>query len=104
DYSDTGMLGNVFADRAAVNALCRKMDGPGFLDAKHMHRTFSLLRANDLVFRYVVDGWLLGDDPPAFDLLAWNDDGTHLPAGAHGEFLRGMYLENTLAAGTMTVM
>jgi polyhydroxyalkanoate synthase subunit PhaC len=59
------------------------------------------LRANDLVFRYVVNNWLMGQDPPAFDILAWNDDGTRMPAEMHSFYLRSCYLENRLARGTL---
>ena len=104
DYSNSGVLADVFANGDAVDAMCRRMEKKGFLDAEEMTRTFSLLRANDLVFRYVVDGWLLGQDPPAFDLLAWNADGTRMPGRTHSYFLRKMYGENALAEGTLTVL
>ena len=55
--------------------------------------TFDLLRANDLIFSYVVNNWLLGKDPPAFDLLAWNNDSTRMPAKMHSAYLRSCYLE-----------
>ena len=73
------------------------MERHGYLPGKDIARTFDLLRANDLVFRYVVDSWLMGEPPPAFDLLAWNADSTNLPGRAHAEFLRACYLENALA-------
>ena len=60
-------------------------------------------RANDLVFSYVAKNWLMGETPPAFDLLAWNDDGTSMPAQMHGDFLRWFYLENRLAEGRMEI-
>jgi polyhydroxyalkanoate synthase len=104
DYADSGVLADVFANEGTVDAMCRRMEDTGFLEAKEMTRTFSLLRANDLVFRYVVDGWLMGQDPPAFDLLAWNDDGTRMPGRTHGHFLRKMYGENALAEGTLSVL
>jgi polyhydroxyalkanoate synthase len=66
-----------------------------------MAHTFDLLRANDLVFRYVESGWLLGEDPPAFDLLAWNGDSTRMPARMHTEYLRTCYLRNDLAHDRM---
>ena len=66
-------------------------------------RTFSLCRANDLVFSYLAKNWLMGETPPAFDLLAWNDDGTNMPARMHGDFLRWFYLENRLAEGRMEI-
>ncbi|MFI5053421.1 MAG: PHA/PHB synthase family protein [Acidimicrobiia bacterium] len=96
DYEDAGALAAVFADAPTVDGLVRRIEKKGYLDGKEMARTFDLLRANDLVFRYVVDGWLLGEPPPAFDLLAWNSDYTNMPGRAHAEFLRRMYLENAL--------
>ncbi|GMU77959.1 MAG: polyhydroxyalkanoate synthase [Acidimicrobiia bacterium] len=104
DYADSGLLADVFADPGTINAMCRRMEGPGFLEAKDMTRTFNLLRANDLIFRYVVDNWLLGEPPPAFDLLAWNEDGTRMPGRAHSYFVRKMYVENALANGAMKAM
>ncbi len=64
-----------------------------------MAGTFDLLRANDLIFSYVVSGWLIGQDPPAFDLLAWNADSTGMPAAMHSFYLRCLYMRNELAAG-----
>ena len=97
DYEGAGMLADVFADPDTVEALIRKMEANGYLDGREIAHTFDLLRANDLVFRYMVDNWLLGKPPPAFDLLAWNADSTNLPGLAHGHFLRQMYVENALA-------
>jgi poly[(R)-3-hydroxyalkanoate] polymerase subunit PhaC len=97
DYEGAGTLATVFADRETVEGLVRRMEKTGYLDGKDMAHTFDLLRANDLVFRYVVDGWLLGEPPPAFDLLAWNADSTNMPGKAHAHFIQKMYLENALA-------
>jgi polyhydroxyalkanoate synthase len=96
DYEGAGLLATVFADPTTVEGLVRRIEKKGYLDGKEMARTFDLLRANDLVFRYVVDGWLLGESAPAFDLLNWNSDYTNMPGRAHAEFLRHMYLENVL--------
>jgi polyhydroxyalkanoate synthase len=97
DYDDAGSLASVFADPATLEVLSRRMERHGYLPGKDIAHTFDLLRANDLVFRYVVERWLLGEPPPAFDLLAWNADSTNLPGKAHGEFLRKAYIENALA-------
>jgi polyhydroxyalkanoate synthase len=97
DYEDAGVAARVFTDPATLESLSRRMERHGYLPGKDIARTFDLLRANDLVFRYVVDSWLLGEKPAAFDLLAWNADSTNLPGKAHGEFLRKAYLENALA-------
>ncbi|HEY7105992.1 MAG TPA: alpha/beta fold hydrolase [Acidimicrobiia bacterium] len=104
DYADAGTLATVFADPAAVDALARRMESKGYLPGKDMARTFDLLRANDLVFRYVVDSWLLGEAPPPFDLLAWNADSTNMPGKAHAHFLRKMYIENALARDQYVAM
>lgn len=97
DYQGAGSLATVFADPSTIDSLVRKMERTGYLDGEAMAHTFDLIRANDLVFRYLIDGWLLGQSPPAFDLLAWNADSTNIPGKAHAEFLRNMYLENALA-------
>ena len=104
DYEDAGLPGRVFTDPATLESLTRRMERHGYLPGKDIARTFDLLRANDLVFRYVVDSWLLGEKPPAFDLLAWNADCTNLPGKAHGEFLRKAYLENALAHDEYTAL
>ncbi len=97
DYEGAGTLASVFADADTIEGLARRMEKTGYLDGNDIAHTFDLLRANDLVFRYVVDGWLLGEKPPAFDLLAWNADSTNMPGKAHAHFTRKMYLENALA-------
>jgi polyhydroxyalkanoate synthase len=104
DYQGSGELADVFADPPTIDALARKMEKTGFLDGRDMAHTFDLLRANDLVFRYLVDGWLMGQQPPAFDLLAWNADSTNLPGKAHAQFLREMYVDNSLARDRMKIM
>ena len=66
-----------------------------------MATTFDMLRANDLIFSYVVSNWLMGQQPPAFDILAWNADSTRLPAAMHSFCLRSLYAKNQLAKGEM---
>jgi polyhydroxyalkanoate synthase len=73
----------------------------GYLDGADMAGTFNALRANDLIFNYVASNWLMGEQPSAFDLLAWNADSTRLPAAMHSWYLRSCYMENQLAKGTM---
>src|SRR5262249_35804641 len=102
DFSEPGMLG-AFTDEAAIAALERSMTKKGFLDSTQMARTFSALRANDLVFNYVVNNWLLGKKPPRFDLLAWNADSTRMPARMHSEYLRACYLRNEFSRGEFEV-
>ena len=90
------MLG-AFTDEPTVAGLERKMADQGYLEASEMARTFDAIRANDLIFQYVVNNWLLGEDPPAFDLLAWNNDSTRMPARMHSSYLRRCYLQNQFA-------
>ena len=97
DHRDAGALSAVFTDEATVAGLERKMAKKGYLEAKDMARTFDLLRANDLIFSYLVSGWLLGEEPPAFDLLAWNVDSTRMPARMHAFYIRQCWIENALA-------
>ena len=75
----------------------------GFLDSDKMAHTFDALRANDLVFQYVVNNWLLGKKPPAFDLLVWNKDSTRMPAKMHSRYLRSCYLNNEFARGEFEI-
>jgi polyhydroxyalkanoate synthase len=96
DYSNPGVLG-AFTDSEAVSRLERKMAREGHLAGESMAGTFDILRANDLIFSYVVSNWLMGQDPPAFDILAWNADSTRLPAAMHSFCLRNFYVENRLA-------
>jgi polyhydroxyalkanoate synthase subunit PhaC len=100
DYGQPGVLG-AFTDEQTVARLEREMAAKGYLDGSQMAGTFDLLRANDLIFGYVVSGWLMGQDPPAFDLLAWNADSTRLPAAMHSFYLRRLYIGNDLARGEM---
>ena len=69
----------------------------GYLEAEAMAKTFNMLRANDLIWSFVVNNYLLGRDPLPFDLLYWNSDSTRIPAKMHSFYLRRMYMENLLA-------
>jgi polyhydroxyalkanoate synthase subunit PhaC len=100
DFSRPGMLGS-FTDPRSVRRLARRMAEKGVLDGHEMAFTFDLLRANDLIWSYVGSSWLMGDPPPAFDILAWNADSTRLPAAMHEFYLRYCYGENQLARGEM---
>ena len=102
DYSKPGILGN-FTDEQTVAQLERQMAETGVLDGARMAGTFDLLRANDLIFGYLVTNWLMGQSPPAFDILAWNADSTRLPAAMHSFYLRSLYLRNELARGELTL-
>jgi polyhydroxyalkanoate synthase len=95
DFSIPGELG-VFIDEAQVANLERRMGERGYLEGSEMAATFNMLRANDLVWSFVVNNYLLGRDPFPFDLLYWNSDSTRMPARMHSFYLRNMYLENRL--------
>jgi polyhydroxyalkanoate synthase subunit PhaC len=100
DFTEPGTLG-AFSDPESVARIETKMAKRGFLDSNEMSRTFDFMRANDLIWSYVASSWLMGEDPPAFDILAWNDDGTRMPAAMHSFYLRACYIENQLARGEM---
>jgi polyhydroxyalkanoate synthase subunit PhaC len=102
DFSIPGALG-VFTDEATIAGLEKQMAKKGYLDSAKMAHTFDALRANDLVFAYVVNNWLLGKKPPAFDLLVWNKDSTRMPAKMHSRYLRSCYLNNEFARGEFEV-
>ena len=102
DFSEPGMLG-VFTDEATIAGLEKQMAKAGFLDSDKMAHTFDSLRANDLVFQYVVNNWLLGKKPPSFDLLVWNKDSTRMPAKMHSQYLRSCYLRNDFARGEFEI-
>jgi polyhydroxyalkanoate synthase len=103
DFREPGVLG-AFADDESVEAVEDMMREKGYLDASAMADTFAALRANDLIWNYVASGWLMGEPPSDFDLLAWNADATRMPARMHGEYLRECYVENRLARGTMRLL
>lgn len=100
DFSRAGVL-RAFTDEAAIASIEKQMEETGFLDTRQMATTFTMLRANDLLWNYVVNNWLLGNDPPAFDILAWNADETRMPAAMHSFYLRACYLRNEFATGRM---
>ncbi len=100
DYSEPGVLG-VFTDEPTVARLERQMAKKGFLEGSQMAGAFDILRANDLIFSYVVSSWLMGKPPPAFDILAWNADSTRMPAAMHSFYLRSLYIRNELARGEL---
>jgi polyhydroxyalkanoate synthase len=98
--SRIGML----ASQPAVEAARARSHRAGVLDGRDLARVFAWLRPNDLVWNYWVNNYLLGQDPPAFDILYWNADTTRLPAGLHSDFL-DLFTTNGLAhPGTLTVL
>src|SRR5580692_9878568 len=100
DYSEPCVLGT-FTDEKTVARLEKQMAAKGVLEGSDMAGTFDILRANELIFNYVVSNWLMGQDPPAFDILAWNGDSTRMPAAMHSFYLRSLYMRNELAKGKL---
>ena len=95
DFSFPGELG-VFIDEQQVASLEKKMEERGFLEGSEMAGTFNMLRANDLIWSFVVNNYLMGKDPFPFDLLFWNSDSTRMPYAMHSFYLRNMYMQNLL--------
>ena len=102
DFREPGPMGQ-FLDARSVERLNRRMQRRGFLHSSEMAGMFDFLRARDLIWNYVPSGWLMGEKPPAFDILAWNADGTNMPADMHSFYLRCCYVENQLAQDQMTL-
>ncbi|MDT4912508.1 MAG: poly[(R)-3-hydroxyalkanoate] polymerase subunit PhaC, partial [Pseudonocardiales bacterium] len=94
---------SVLASKAAVEAARSRTQRTGYLDGADMARVFAWLRPNDLVWNYWVNNYMLGQNPPPFDILYWNADTTRLPAGLHSDFL-DLFTSNGLADGTLTVL
>jgi len=95
DFTDPGELG-AFLDKDTVEMLEQKMHKRGYLEGAEMAGTFNMMRANDLIWSFVVNNYLMGKDPFPFDLLYWNSDSTRMPATMHSFYLRNMYMYNRL--------
>jgi len=95
DFAEAGEL-SVFIDEEQLAALEERMNAKGYLEGRDMATTFNMLRANDLIWSFVVNNYLLGKSPFPFDLLYWNADSTRMPAAMHAFYLRRMYQENLL--------
>jgi polyhydroxyalkanoate synthase len=101
DFSDAGDLG-LFIDDGILHEAERRMDkAGGVLPGQSMSEAFNLLRANDLIFSFLVNNYLLGKTPKAFDLLYWNADQTRIPKALGLWYLRAFYQENRLANGSL---
>ena len=96
DFAEAGEL-SVFIDEEQLASLEERMSKKGYLEGRDMATTFNMLRANDLIWSFVVNNYLLGKEPFPFDLLYWNADSTRMPAAMHSFYLRRMYQENLLA-------
>jgi len=95
DFKEAGEL-SVFIDEEQLHYLEERMRAHGYLEGADMATTFNMLRANDLIWSFVVNNYLLGKEPFPFDLLYWNSDSTRMPAAMHSFYLRNMYQENKL--------
>jgi len=102
DFSDAGEL-QIFFDEERLAALDESMARTGYLEGVKMANAFNMLRPNELIWTYVVDNYMKGVEPAAFDLLAWNSDCTRIPRANHSFYTRSCYLENRLARGEMTM-
>lgn len=103
DFSEAGEL-SVFVDEEQLKMLENRMSQQGYLEGSEMAMTFNMLRANDLIWSFVVNNYLLGKDPFPFDLLYWNSDSTRMPAAMHSFYLRNMYQNNRLIEpGALTI-
>jgi polyhydroxyalkanoate synthase len=96
DFAEAGDL-KLFTGDETMALLDELTKEKGFLDGRYMAATFNLLRGRDLIWSYVVNNYLLGDEPAPFDLLYWNSDTTNLPAGWHRDYLESFYKGNKLA-------
>ena len=96
DFTEAGDL-KLFTGPETMGLLEQLTAEKGYLDGRYMAATFNLLRGRDLIWNYVVNNYLLGDEPPPFDLLYWNSDTTNLPAGWHRAYLEDLYKGNKLA-------
>jgi polyhydroxyalkanoate synthase len=101
DFSEAGDL-SVFVDEAQLEALEQQIkESGGILNGSKMAGTFNMLRANDLIWSFVINNYMLGKSPMPFDLLYWNSDTTRMPEKLHLSYLRQCYKENALALGKM---
>ena len=103
DFSDPGEVG-VFLAPDFLDGIARQIEVDGILSKTFMSRTFSYLRSNDLIYSPAIKSYMLGEAPPAFDLLHWNGDGTNLPGKMAMEYLLGLCRDDGMAKGTFHVM
>ncbi|MEI2734832.1 MAG: class I poly(R)-hydroxyalkanoic acid synthase [Rhodoblastus sp.] len=102
DFTDPGEL-KVFTDANTIRNVEADMAQTGFLDGSRMANAFNMLRPTDLIWSYVVNNYIKGQAPMAFDLLTWNSDSTRMTQANHSFYLRECYLKNSLAKGEMVV-
>ncbi len=103
DFVEAGDL-KLFTNDEWLNDLEKRMDAAGgVLPSTAMADTFNMLRANDLIWSFFVNNYLMGKEPAAFDLLFWNSDQTRMPKALHMSYLRDYYRDNRLSLGTLSV-
>jgi polyhydroxyalkanoate synthase len=95
DFSTPGEIGALI-NKSTIGYIENKVSEVGYLDGQYLSNSFSLIRANDLVWSYFVNNYLLGKSPVAFDILYWNSDSTNLPAKMYIYYLKNMYIDNLL--------
>ena len=103
DFTHAGDLKVFAATEEQVGAIERQMTERGYLEGSKMAAAFNLLRSNDLIWPYVIDNYLKGEAPFAFDLLYWNSDATRMPAANHSYYLRNCYLDNNITKSRLTI-
>jgi polyhydroxyalkanoate synthase subunit PhaC len=102
DFNEAGDL-KVYVDDEQVSWIEERMETKGYLPGARMADAFNLLRSNDLIWSNVVNSYLLGKDPPPFDLLFWNSDSTRMPSAVHAFYLREFYIHNKLSQGLLQI-
>lgn len=102
DFTHAGDL-LVFVDEPQVAALEKSMGDTGYLEGAKMATVFNMLRSNELIWPYVINNYMKGQAPSAFDLLYWNSDATRMTPANHSFYLRNCYLENRLSKGEMAL-
>ncbi len=95
DFKNAGEL-KLFTDEKQIASMEKSMNEKGVLSGDFLQKTFAMLRANDMIWSFVINNYLMGKEPFPFDLLYWNEDSTNMPAAMHSFYLRNMYLENKL--------
>jgi polyhydroxyalkanoate synthase subunit PhaC len=103
DFSDRGEVG-VFLENDFVDGLEAEVKAKGCLSSFYMTKTFSYLRSNDLIYQPAIRSYMLGEAPPAFDLLYWNGDGTNLPGRMVVEYLRWLCQDDRFAGGSVPIL
>ena len=96
DFENFGDL-QMFISEKQISSIEREMKKVGYFDGRNLAATFNFLRPGDLYWNYVVNNYLLGNEPSAFDVLYWNNDSTNLPEKLYGDYLRSLCLNNNLA-------